>query len=344
MLVTLPGWVVLGLATDALRGGRSAITRSLLFFTWYLVCESLGLLACLLLWPLRPLAGAARYTAWHFSLEGRWAAALLLGARRIFGVRIEVERFDALGDGPILLFVRHASTADTILAAVLLQRAEGWRLRYVLKRELLWDPCLDVVGHRVPNYFADRSATNTELELAGVRRLAEALGAGDGVLIYPEGTRFSEAKRARILSRIESQGDPARLAHARALRYTLPPRHGGPLALLAACPEADVAVLVHHGFEGTADFGSFIAGGLVDARVDVALWRVPRAEIPGDPAGQRAWLDALWLRVDGWLAARQASDRDAQQGDGDEAGVGELDSVPGAPRGLAVPRSQGAGK
>ena len=32
------------------------------------------------------------------------------------------------------------------------------RLRYVLKRELLWDPCLDIVGQRVPNIFVDRDA------------------------------------------------------------------------------------------------------------------------------------------------------------------------------------------
>jgi hypothetical protein len=55
--------------------------------------------------------------------------------------------------------LRHASIGDTLLASALVGRPHGifW-LRYVLKRELLWDPCLDVVGNRLPHVFVDRAS------------------------------------------------------------------------------------------------------------------------------------------------------------------------------------------
>ena len=57
---------------------------------------------------------------------------------------------------------------DTVLPVVFFALPTGVRLRYVLKRELLFDPCLDIVGQRLPNYFARRGAGATEQEVAGV--------------------------------------------------------------------------------------------------------------------------------------------------------------------------------
>jgi len=96
----------------------------------------------------------------------------------VFGLRVRLVERDPIGEGPIHLFVRHVSVADTLLAAVLLQHREGWRLRYVLKRELLWDPCLDLVGQRLPNYFVDRGGSDAQREIDGVRALAADLTAG----------------------------------------------------------------------------------------------------------------------------------------------------------------------
>jgi len=41
----------------------------------------------------------------------------------------------------------------------------------VLKRELLADPCLDIVGNRLPNHFLDRHATDSGPELAALPRV-----------------------------------------------------------------------------------------------------------------------------------------------------------------------------
>jgi steroid 5-alpha reductase family enzyme len=47
---------------------------------------------------------------------------------------------------------------NAILTSVLLTHRHGIDFRHVLKRELLWDPCLDVMGNRLPNYFGDALA------------------------------------------------------------------------------------------------------------------------------------------------------------------------------------------
>jgi len=251
-------------------------------------------------------APSQRFRDANFRLQCAWARALFGGASRLYGFRVEVEGRETLAPSPFLLFLRHASTADTLLPAVLVSAPLGIRLRYVLKRELLWDPCLDVVGNRLPNLFIDRFSEDSEREIGRVAALAAGLGPGEGVLIYPEGTRFSAEKRARILERLRASGRRDLAARAERLTRVLPPRAGGPLALLDAAPAADVVFCAHTGFEGATSLGALWRGGLVGRRVRVAFWRVPAAQIPAGGDARADWLFAQWERIDVWLAQRSA--------------------------------------
>jgi hypothetical protein len=85
----------------------------------------------------------------------------------------------------------------------------------------------------------------------------------------------------------------------------LPPRLGGPLALLETSG-ADVLFVAHVGLENTARLADLLSGALVGARVRVALWRVPRAEVPTEPGDRVEWLYDQWARLDAWVAARRA--------------------------------------
>ena len=50
------------------------------------------------------------------------------------------QRLDALqSDRPLLVFLRHASLGDTVIAATYLGTQAGRRLRYVVKHELVYD-------------------------------------------------------------------------------------------------------------------------------------------------------------------------------------------------------------
>lgn len=307
LLLALGPLVLLGVGVvDLVTDRRFPRVRCVLFAIVYLACEVGGLLVSLVLWAARPLWTREEWLGRHYALQTAWARTLFRAASRLFSFRPEIEGEGAVGLGSVLVFIRHASVADTLLPAVFLTGRHGLRLRYVLKRELLWDPCLDVVGQRLPNVFVRRDATDTARELEALRVLASDLAADEGLLIYPEGTRFTAAKRARRLAQIAEAGDIERLARAERLARVLPPRLGGPLTLVEARPQDDVLVVAHTGFEGIETFGDTWTGGLIGRRIHIGLWRVPRAAIPEERAARVRWLDDLWAQVDAWVAAHEA--------------------------------------
>ncbi|MBK7971840.1 MAG: lysophospholipid acyltransferase family protein [Deltaproteobacteria bacterium] len=298
---------VLGAMVDAVRRRRVAV-RALGFFTFYFLCELAGIWASFGVWLGSGVwlgASRHRFLRWNFALQCWWARTLFGGARRIFRWKVEVEDHAAAASGPMLFFIRHLSTADTVLAAVFVSDRFGLCLRYVLKSELLWDPCLDIVGQRLPNGFVTRGTGDVERALAEVLRIEQALGPADGVLIYPEGTRFTPAKRRRALEQLAEKGDTALLERARKLERVLPPKLAGPLALLERNPGADVVFCVHTGYERAMSFREFLAGGLNDLLIHVGFWRVPFAEIPEERDARVAWLYDQWSRVDAWVQARE---------------------------------------
>jgi 1-acyl-sn-glycerol-3-phosphate acyltransferase len=259
-----------------------------------------GLAIAGVLWVARlgPLNSDERYQWANYRLQWLWASALRSGAFTIFAIRPTVH-VDALpGDVPVLLLMRHASVADTILAACYLSKPHSLRLRYVLKRELLWDPCLDVVGHRVPNHFVDRGSDEPQREQEAVAQLAAGVGAGEGVLIYPEGTRYSAARRARIIESARTSGNTELETRASQLVGVLPPRPGGTLALLKAMPQAQVMVGNHRGLEVAKSFTDLVNGALIGADVVAEFRCVDRPAAGSGDAQCRDWLDRLWINVD----------------------------------------------
>jgi 1-acyl-sn-glycerol-3-phosphate acyltransferase len=133
----------------------------------------------------------------------------------------------------------------------------------------------------------------------------DALG-DDGILIYPEGTRFTPEKREKILASIAKK-HPERFQAASALKNVLPPHLGGPLALLERNERegADVVVCAHTGLEGTRDLRHFLNGSMLGAAIRVKFWRVPFAEIPLEREARIAWLYAWWTRVDSWIGEQR---------------------------------------
>lgn len=276
-------------------------TRLYLFGVVYLAAEAIGLVALGVVWLL---AGFGRFRTpllnWTFSIQQAWAGTLMAAVRKIFALRFEVVGQEANAPGPILLLARHASIVDNLLPSVLVGKPYGLRLRYVLKRELLSDPCLDVAGNRLPNCFVERRSDDTAAQLAAIGELGAGLGAQDGVLIYPEGTRFSKARQTRALEKLAG-GDPEALERARQLQHVLPPRPGGTLALLEATAPADVVVLAHHGLDGFAQLRDIWAGGMVNTTVQVEFWRIPRHDLPTERSEQIDWLHETWMTVDAWI-------------------------------------------
>ncbi|HYN43327.1 MAG TPA: 1-acyl-sn-glycerol-3-phosphate acyltransferase [Thermoanaerobaculia bacterium] len=308
--VTAPLWTTAGFAWDALAGAarRRPRTRALAFFALYLVCEAAGLLAAALLWIVTlggRIGGPGRWIELNATLQRRWADTLFFGSLRIFSMKVSTEGLELARSGPFLLFVRHASMADTVLAAAFVANPNRLLLRYVLKRELLWDPCLDVVGRRLPNAFVNRRGPGLDAEVAAVAGLASGLDARSAVLIYPEGKRFSEPRRAAALAALREKGLDDLAAIADDFRYVLAPRLRGPLALLDAARGVDVVLLEHTGFEGASSFAEFRKGALVGGTLRVRLRRIPAATIPAE--GRDRWLYERWAEMDRWISESQAA-------------------------------------
>jgi 1-acyl-sn-glycerol-3-phosphate acyltransferase len=316
-VVTVPLYVVLGPALllslpfllpllalhDLVRRNRWSGVRSILALTHYCVGETLGLVASGALWLLGVVA-PRRAAEWNFRLQCWWARWLFGGARRIFGLRVTLRGLDLVSNGPAIVLMRHASVIDTLLPAALLSSRTGLRLRYVLKRELLWDPCLDIVGQRLPNAFVRRGQGGSEAEIGRVRALARDLGPQDGVLVFPEGTRYTPKRRQQVIARFSESSEPKLVERARALQHVLPPRLGGVLALLEEAPDADVVVCTHTGFESVRSLADLWSGALVGRCIEVELWRLPAGAIPRQREDRVEWIYAQWERVDAWLESR----------------------------------------
>jgi 1-acyl-sn-glycerol-3-phosphate acyltransferase len=305
-LVLLPILLLFAAITDSVWGRHLGAVRCVLALALYVVCEAAGLVASFFLWLLSGVwAGGsrARFAGWNYALQNLWARTLFFGASRIFGMTLRVDGVSDLGDQPIFVFLRHASTIDTLLPAVLIEHPYGFRLRYVMKRELLWDPCLDVVGQRTRHLFVRRGSTDGAKEIAAVGRLAADLQGREGVLLYPEGTRATPEKRARVMEKLARTSDDQRLEAARQLRHTLPPRLGGALALLDARPDIGVLFVAHVGFDGVESLRDLWRGALVGRNLSVMMWKVDAPDIPRSPKDRIAWLDTQWIRIDRWIDA-----------------------------------------
>ncbi len=295
-----PVLLLIALVAMTLPRFRGALP-TLLFILGYLWCETIGIVTALLIW-LR-YRRRADFLEANYRLQCWWANALKVIAEKLFRLRFEIRGSDALEGPPAILLPRHASIADTIIPMVYYAIPQKIRLRYVLKKELLIDPCLDIVGNRLPNYFVDRGGQDSENARQGVATLLSDLGSNEGVLIYPEGTRFSKAKHTALGNRYADSTElQQQLARWQRL---LPPRLGGSLALLQANPGRDLLFCAHSGFEGSSHFSNLINGSWMRARIRIQFWRIPFARVPKEEEAQTAFLFEQWDRMEQTVEALQ---------------------------------------
>ncbi len=307
--VLLLGAVLTDAVLAVVRRKPFVATRLVLFAWWFLAGEIVGMTSLLVGWlvtggPLRKDSALRRRLVYRTRI--RWASGHFNGVRVLFGLKLEVEDVEVAGPGPVLVFIRHASIIDNTMPDAVIGATHGIGLRFVLKRELQAIPTIDIGGRQVPTTFVRRASKDPEAELALVRKLAVDLGEDEGVLIYPEGTRHTAEKLARAQATIrERQPHVAPLADR--LHHLLPPRLGGPLALLdEADGRADVVFCGHVGLDGFEYISDIWAGGLVGTTVRVKFWRHAGASIPQGEDERTVWLYEQWQTMDDWIGVQRA--------------------------------------
>lgn len=275
-------------------------TRTALFLIGYLWCETIGLAALFMNWVIH--RDGDRYLAQNRRIQANWAGALMSWGKRCYGLTFELHGAESLaGEAGCIVLPRHTSIADTVLPIIFYTQPHGLNIRYVMKQELLWDPCLDVAGNRIPNVFIDRSGPDSDHAKAQIQALAAEMSTNEALVFYPEGTRFSAEKRQRLI-------DSNKPISALAERWNdlLPPRLSGTLALLDANPGRDVLFVCHSGFEGSSHFSTLINGSWQGTRVHIWFWRVPFGQVPTEAAAQAAFINEHWERMQATLDTHNA--------------------------------------
>ena len=273
----------------------------------YFARELVVLIACGALWLgscAGLLMGTKRFQRLHYQLLRWFVHGLVRKAidllRIDFAPEPSEEATGALkNERPLLFFSRHAGPGDTfLLTDLLLSRFE--RLpRLVFKETLAIDPCIDLIGHRLPHALLDTS-DREECE-ARIEEVTAGLGPRGVLLLFPEGANFTRARRRRALSKLRRKGKRREVAKAQEMTNVLPPRPTGALAALRSNPAADVIFAAHTGL-GLAAFPRELWREMPIGRtLRTRMWLVPADERPSDPDSQVEWLYEWWKRIDAWI-------------------------------------------
>jgi 1-acyl-sn-glycerol-3-phosphate acyltransferase len=294
--------------------GRMRGVRLLLFALAWLTAETAMLFMCLGLWLASGFGGRMHtepFQSRHYAIM-RWFLDVIYNtATGTFGLRVEVDEPHLTADEqaarlarPVIVLSRHAGPGDSLLLVHHLLSVYGRRPRVVMKATMQLDPSLDVVGNRLPNVFVRHSRAGAGIFSEQIERLAGGLDQLGALVIFPEGANWTPGRWRRSIRRLEERGRGDLAARAQDMPNLLPPRAGGALAAITACPSADVIFVAHAGLDRIVTVGDVWRNLRVDQTVHARWWRVPAAEVPrsADHAAQERWLYDWWQRIDTWIS------------------------------------------
>jgi 1-acyl-sn-glycerol-3-phosphate acyltransferase len=311
-VITLPIWlVVVAAASLRLPVPQRRGTRLVWFALAWLTLESMALIASLGLWVAAGLGGRLNkdeYQEQHYALIQWFLSKVYLVAVRIFHLSVEIDEPPPTSDEisrrltrPIIVLSRHAGPGDSFLLIYHLLALYGRRPRIVMKATLQLDPSLDVLINRLPNAFVPQKTTESGI-IAKISRLSSGMDADDALVIFPEGGNFTPKRRWRAILRLQQKGLTEEASRARRMHHLLPPRPGGAIAAIDACPAADVVFVAHTGLDDLITLGDVWRRLPVRAEIKAKWWRVQAADVPRDREAQARWLFDQWEKIDAWIA------------------------------------------
>ncbi|MEQ8204557.1 MAG: acyltransferase, partial [Woeseia sp.] len=234
--------------------------------------------------------------------------ALIL--RLVNDTRWDVKGLDLLQrDDWYLLIVNHQSWIDIVALQTVFNRRVPL-LKFFIKKQLIWFPMLGLAFWALDMPFMQRHSKSylakhpekKGSDLEATRRACQKFRhTPTSVINFIEGTRFSEAKRAR-------RGSP--------YRNLLAPRAGGMALALSSMGDmfsgiVDVTI-VYPG--GAPNFWNMVCGELDHVVVDIRLRKVEDWMISGDYVNDRdyrkrfhQWLGGVWSEKDERIDALRAS-------------------------------------
>lgn len=307
--------ILLGLLTFPLDRRRRSL-RFAAFAMAYGLMELYVLGTAGWLWARRAAAhwaapaGEESWERAHRELLVRALGWLIGAARRCFGFSCAVSdrSHDRLlyEPDPVLVLARHGGPGDSFVLVHLLLTAYQRRVRIVLKQALQLDPAIDVLLNRLGCLFIGPSAGSTAQDVA---RVADTLGPGDALLLFPEGGNWTPDRRKRVITHLRQRRQFAAARRATLLEHVLPVRPAGVLACLEARSDLRIAFVAHAGLDRIVHPGQVWRSIPLAEPMTIRIW--PGSPVPRDPDQQLWWLTMEWAVVDEWIDGHHAGDIDA---------------------------------
>ena len=312
--------LVSGLAVRS-RAGHMRSLRLVGFAAVGFIAETVALFMLLGLWIVSGFGGrlgTEPYQSRHYAVVRWFLDTLYHGAEKTYGLRVEVDEPELTAEEriarlarPVIVLCRHAGPGDSFLLIHELLSVYGRRPRVVMKAALQFDPSLDVAGNRLPNVFIQHSKTGESMFTEQIERLARGLDRTGALVIFPEGANWTPGRWRRGIRRLEHQGRTDLAARAREMPNLLPPRPGGALAAIKACPQADVIFVAHSGLDNIISVGDVWRNFPIDQVIRAKWWRVPVDQVPRSVGheAQLQWLYGWWERIDSWISENRPQGR-----------------------------------
>jgi hypothetical protein len=324
-LVGLTPAVALLAAAFSLAGrSRPGLNRALRLLSFALVWflgETAALAVLLCLWIASGFGGrmdTEPYQSRHYGVMRRFLDMAYYAAQWSCGLKVEVEGQpeDPVNDQaahPVIVFSRHAGPGDSLLLVHYLLTACERRPRVVMKASLQLDPSLDIVANRLPNAFIKRREADARHHTEQIRRLAAGLDHRSALVIFPEGGNWTPLRWRRGVARLRRMGEHDLAERAMAMPNVLPPRPGGALAAIGACPSADVIFVAHAGLDRLVSAGDVWRSLSANQTVRARWWRVPASQVPREVSRETQvnWLYDWWKRIDSWISQQHEQHADA---------------------------------
>jgi 1-acyl-sn-glycerol-3-phosphate acyltransferase len=273
----------------------------------YCARELVVLIVCGLLWLASGFGlriRAPRFRRLHYRLLQWLVHGFATRAMELFHIEVattgSAEAIAAMeSDQPLLFFSRHAGPGDSLLLVDLLSTQYDRLPSVVFKDTLAIDPCVDLIGHRLPHAVLDTSEPEECERL--ITEVSSRLSPQGVLLLFPEGANYSPQRRRQALGKLRRKGQRHEAEAGEQMRHVLPPHPGGALAALRGNLDADVIFGAHTGLGLAAFPGQVWRNPPIGRTLRTRMWLVPAAERPDDPEEQVAWLYGWWKRIDEWV-------------------------------------------
>ncbi len=294
--------------------GRMRGLRLLWFAVVWLTGETAALFACLGLWLASGFGGRMRtepYQTRNYATIQWFLDHVYRAAEHTLGLRMVIEEPEVTSEErlarltrPVIVLSRHAGPGDSVLLVHTLLSQYHRRPRVVMKASMQLDPILDVIANRVPNVFIRAQDAGQQIFTGQIERLADGLGDDGALVIFPEGGNWTPGRWRRGIQRLQDHGRGDLAARAQQMPNLLPPREGGALAAVRACPAADVIFVAHAGLDEMVTVADVWRDLPFNQTVVARWWRVPAGAVPRDATheAQVKWLYDWWQLIDAWIS------------------------------------------